>query len=100
MVLKLKESFEKNRHVKNNDKSKKYVLRGQRNVRHHETKLLNKNKPYEFNFNSNSTYLFIFTTSSVQKDTRHQSRGSHNLRPILRLIFKTKWTQTQKIANP
>ena len=36
MVIKLKESFEKTRQLKNNDKSKKYVLRGQRNTRYHE----------------------------------------------------------------
>ena len=27
----MKEKFEKTRHVKNNDKSKKYILRGERN---------------------------------------------------------------------
>ena len=32
MVVKVKEKFETTRHVKNNDKSKKYILRGQRNV--------------------------------------------------------------------
>ena len=29
----MKKSFEKTRHFKNNDESKKYILRGQRNVR-------------------------------------------------------------------
>ena len=33
MTVKSKEKFEKTRHVKNNDKSKKYILRGQRNAR-------------------------------------------------------------------
>ena len=32
MVVKVKEYFEKTRHVKNNDKSKKCILRGERNV--------------------------------------------------------------------
>ena len=41
--------------VKNNDKSKKYILRGERNVRYHEKKLSNKKKSYNFNFISNST---------------------------------------------
>ena len=50
MVVKLKESFEKTRHVKNNDKSKKYVLRGQRNVRYSERILSNKKKYYTLNF--------------------------------------------------
>ena len=30
MVVKVKEYFEKTRHVKNNDKSKKYILCGQK----------------------------------------------------------------------
>ena len=36
MVVRVKEIFEKTRHVQNNDKSKKYILRGQRNVRYYE----------------------------------------------------------------
>ena len=36
MVVKIKEYFEKTRHIKNNDKSKKYILRGQRNTRYHK----------------------------------------------------------------
>ena len=35
MVVKVTEILEKTRHVKNNDKSKKYILRGQRNLRYH-----------------------------------------------------------------
>ena len=42
MVVKVKESFEKARHVKNNDKSSKYILRGHRNTRYHEGILSNK----------------------------------------------------------
>ena len=34
MVIKVRESYEKTRQVKNNDKSKKYILRGQRNARY------------------------------------------------------------------
>ena len=55
MVVKIKESFEKTRHVKNNDRSKKYILRGQRNARYHEKILSNKKKSYNFNFIFNST---------------------------------------------
>ena len=44
MVVKLKESFEKTRQVKNNDNSKKFVLRGQRNARYYERMLSNKKK--------------------------------------------------------
>ena len=32
----MKECFEKTRHVKNKEKYKKYILRGQRKVRYHE----------------------------------------------------------------
>ena len=46
MVVKVKDFFEKTRRVKNNDKSKKYILRGQRNTRYHERKLSNKKKSY------------------------------------------------------
>ena len=55
MVVKIKEKFEKTRHVKNNDKSKKHILRGQRNARYHDRILSNETKSYNF------------TTSSVQK---------------------------------
>ena len=55
MVVKIKEFFEKTRQVKNNDKSKKYVLRGQRNTRYHERILSNKKNFYNVNFISNST---------------------------------------------
>ena len=55
MVVKLKEYFEKTRHIKNNNKSKKVVLRGQRNTRYHDRVLSNKKKSNNFNFISNST---------------------------------------------
>ena len=48
MVVKVKESFEKTGQVKNIDKSRKYILRGQRNVRYHERILSNKKKSYNF----------------------------------------------------
>ena len=40
MVVKVKENFEKSRQVKNNDKSKKYILRGHKNARHHEKNII------------------------------------------------------------
>ena len=46
MVVKVEEYFENTRQVKNNDKSKKYNLRGQRNVRYHERVLSNEKKCY------------------------------------------------------
>ena len=51
MVLKKKEDFEKTRHVKNNDKSKKYILRGRKNTRYHDRILSNKKK-------SNNIFFF------------------------------------------
>ena len=48
MVIKVKEYFEKTRQVKKYDKSKKYILRGQRNTRYHEKILSNKKKSYNF----------------------------------------------------
>ena len=41
MTVKIKEYFEKTRNVKNNDKSKKYILRRQRNTRYHDRILSN-----------------------------------------------------------
>ena len=46
MVIKVKEKFEKTRHVQNNDKSKKYILRGEGNARYHDRYLSNKKKSY------------------------------------------------------
>ena len=37
-----KRNFEKTRHVKNNDKCKKYIIRGERNVKYHDRVLSNK----------------------------------------------------------
>ena len=61
MVVKVKENFENTRHVKNNDKSKKYVLRGERKVRYHNRILSNKKSSY---------YVDI---SSVQISLWHQA---------------------------
>ena len=46
MVVKVKENFEKTRHIKNNDKSKKHIIRGRRNARYQERILSNKKKSY------------------------------------------------------
>ena len=55
MFVKINEYFEKSTQVKNNEKFKKYILRGQRNVRYYERVLSNTWKPNNFNFISNST---------------------------------------------
>ena len=46
MVVKIKESFEKTGDVKNNDKSKKHILRGHRNARYHGRLLSNTIKSF------------------------------------------------------
>ena len=48
MMVKVKEYFEKTRHVKNNDKSKKFILPGERNERYHDRVLSNKKKSFNF----------------------------------------------------
>ena len=49
MVVKSKEYFEKKtRQIKNNDKSKKYILRGKRNTKHHEKILSNEKRNLNF----------------------------------------------------
>ena len=48
MVVKVNEIFEKTRRVKINDESKKYILRGQRYTRYHESILSDKKKSYNF----------------------------------------------------
>ena len=62
MVVKSKEYFQKTRHIKNNDKSEKYILRGQRNARYHE-KILSKKR--------NLTILSIF----VQEYSRYRAEN-------------------------
>ena len=44
MVVKTEESFEKTRHVKKNDKPKKYNLRGHKNAKYHEKIISSKTK--------------------------------------------------------
>ena len=46
---KSKRIFGKTRQVKNNEKSKEYILRGQRNARYHERIISNTKKTYNFN---------------------------------------------------
>ena len=53
MVVKVKEFFEKKKHVTNIEKFEKYILRGQRNVRYYERIQSIKTKPYDFIFISN-----------------------------------------------
>ena len=48
MGVKVKKYLENSRRVKKNDKSKEYILRGERNVRYYEKNLSNKEKSYKF----------------------------------------------------
>ena len=50
MVVIVKEKFEKTRNVKNKDKSRKYVLREERNVNYYDRILSNKQKSSIYNF--------------------------------------------------
>ena len=49
MVVKVKKSFVKTKHVKNIDKFGKYILRGQRNVRYYDRILTDKKKSFIYN---------------------------------------------------
>ena len=53
MVIKVEEYFQKTRHIKNNDKSKKYILRGERNTRYPEKISSNRKTSYNIIFISN-----------------------------------------------
>ena len=55
MGVKVKK-FEKTRHVKNNDKGKKYILRGQRNVRYHDRVLSKKKNSFNYNLTKLCNY--------------------------------------------
>ena len=50
MIVNVKEKFEKTKHVKSNDKTKKYILRGERKTRYHDRILSNKQKSYNFTY--------------------------------------------------
>ena len=62
MVVKVKEKFEKTRHVKKIDKSKKYNLGGEKNVRYNDRVLSNKKKTCNNNLLKSFTLYvdFIF----------------------------------------
>ena len=75
MVLKLKESFEKTRHVKNNDKSEKYILRGE-NVRYYEKVLSNKKETISFLKRTISfSFVRVRTFDRARTFTRTFDRG-------------------------
>ena len=77
MVVKVKEKFEKTRHVKNIDKSKKYILRGQRNVRYNDRILSNIKKSY-INFlerTKSFSFVSVRTFDRAITFTRTFNRG-------------------------
>ena len=57
MVVKVNEKFEKTRHGKIRDKSKKYNLREERNTRNHDRVLSNKRKSYKFSWKNDFTFI-------------------------------------------
>ena len=73
MVVKVKEIFEKTRQFENNDETKKYILRGERNASYHDRILSNKK-------------THNFTTEVVYKKAYDISgKGSHpHPTPIIR----------------
>ena len=84
MVVKVKEKFEKTRHVKNNDKSKKYILRRGKNVRYHDRILSNKNESYNFIIYYIFLYIIIYNfiisrLSSEQKKHMTSVAKDHTL---------------------
>ena len=61
---KSKKRYEKTRHVRNNDKSKKYIFRGEKNVRMFDRIFCNNNKTYNFT----TKYCTNKHMTSVAKD--------------------------------
>ena len=64
MVVKVKEKFEKTRHVKNNDKYKKYILRRQISTKYYDRILSNKKKSFNLTYFC-SLYMFKVCRHSV-----------------------------------
>ena len=49
MIKKYIEKYEKTRNIKNNDKTKKYILRGERNQKYYDKILSKNNQKNNFN---------------------------------------------------
>ena len=50
MIKKFKEKYERNRNVKNNNKTEKYILRGEKNQKYYDKVLSKNNKKNNFNY--------------------------------------------------
>ena len=50
MIKKYREKYEKTRNIKNNDKSKKYILKGQRNANYYDRIILKSKENHKINF--------------------------------------------------
>ena len=59
MAVKVKESFEKTKPGKNNDKFKNYILRGQRNAKLHEKFLTNYEKSCKFSLKNKLIFVCL-----------------------------------------
>ena len=98
MVVKVEEKFEKTRHFKNNDKSKKYFLRGQRYVRYHDRFLSNEKKSFIYNLTQfYNLYMFkvfrhlliLSNFSKIIIDTKLKFSGYTNFLMGYRMIYHT-----------
>ena len=82
IVVKVKEIFEKTRHIKKNDKSKKYILRGHRSTRYHEKRLSNKKKTYNL-------YFYNVNFSKIIIDTKLKFSTYTNILTSYRMMYHT-----------
>ena len=71
MIVKVKDPFEKTRHVKNNDKFRKHILRGQRNAKYHE-RILSNEKKYQNNIICNFI-ISIFSKIVIDTELRNSA---------------------------
>ena len=81
MVIEKKESFEKTRRIKNNDKFKKYILRGQRNTRYQE-RILSKKEILYYN-------IILSNFSKIIKDTELKISTYTNISTSYPKIYHT-----------
>ena len=88
MVVKLKENFEKTRHVKNNNKSKKHVSRGERNERYHNRILTNKKCWYYVDISRQNIFHLLLKIKKINPD---------DFSYYMKRIKPDNYTQTKKL---
>ena len=87
MVVKVKENFEKTRHVENNDKSEKYVLRGERKVRYHN-RILSRKKSSNYVDISRQNIFHLLLKKKINPD---------DFSYYMKRIKPDNYTQTKKL---